>query len=35
MSVDILEFLKSWWKNHICGTDKEYKSFFESEGVVD
>jgi hemerythrin len=26
---DLLVFLKEWWVNHICGTDKQYSPYME------
>lgn len=34
LSVDLLEFLTSWLKNHIQKTDKGYGAFFAQKGVA-
>ncbi len=31
--VDILEFLRNWWINHILKTDMGYKEFFNARGL--
>jgi hemerythrin-like metal-binding protein len=33
LSLDVLNFLKSWLKEHIMGADKEYAPFFEQKGL--
>jgi len=33
MSIDVLEFLKNWLRNHILGTDQKYSPFLKSKGV--
>ncbi len=33
MSIDVLEFLKNWLRNHILGTDQKYGPFLRSKGV--
>ena len=33
MSFEITNFLKSWLKDHIQGTDKKYSEFLISKGV--
>ena len=34
LSVFVMDFLSSWLKNHIKGTDKKYTEFFNSKGLV-
>ena len=33
LSIDVMNFLKDWLKNHILGTDKKYTSFLHGRGV--
>ena len=33
LSIFIMDFLSSWLKNHIKGTDKKYSDFLNSRGV--
>jgi len=33
MSIEVLDFLKNWLRNHILGTDKRYAPFLNSKGV--
>ena len=33
LSVYIIEFLSTWLKNHITGTDMKYASFFEGKNI--
>jgi hemerythrin len=32
-SVEILEYLKDWWKQHILTVDREYGPFFNGRGL--
>jgi hemerythrin-like metal-binding protein len=32
LTMDVMNFLKSWLKTHITGTDKKYKDFLNSKG---
>ncbi len=34
ISVDVLNFLSDWLKNHINGSDKQYSELFNSKGLV-
>ena len=34
LSVDVLNFLVNWLKNHIMIVDKKYSEFFNSKGLV-
>lgn len=34
ITMDTMEFLQNWLKNHIMGTDKKYSSFLNSKGVL-
>lgn len=34
LTMETMEFLKDWLKNHICGTDKKYTKFLNSKGVA-
>ncbi len=34
LSMEVMNFLKDWLKNHIMGTDKKYSAFFKSKGMV-
>ena len=34
ISIDIMEFLREWLKNHIAGSDKEYGPYFNSNGLI-
>ena len=33
ISVDVMQFLSSWLKDHIMKTDKQYSSFFKENGL--
>ncbi len=33
VTIDLMEFLKKWLKNHILGTDKKYAPFFKKHGL--
>lgn len=33
LPVDILEFLRGWWNQHILTTDMKYRTFFNERGV--
>jgi hemerythrin len=33
MSIDLLEFLKNWLREHTMGTDQQYSPFLKSKGV--
>jgi hemerythrin-like metal-binding protein len=34
LSIDLAKFLKDWFLNHICVTDKKYAPFLKSKGVI-
>jgi hemerythrin-like metal-binding protein len=34
VTADILIFLKEWWNNHVLGTDQEYVTFLEANGIT-
>lgn len=34
LTIETMDFLKDWLKNHICGTDKKYTPFLNSKGVA-
>ena len=33
LSLDVLNFLRDWLKNHIMGTDRKYINFFHENGI--
>ena len=33
VSIEVMEFLKAWLRDHILGSDKRYAGFFASQGV--
>lgn len=33
-SVEILEFIKDWWRQHILNVDKKYAPFFNEKGLT-
>jgi len=33
MSIEVLDFLKNWLRNHILGTDQKYGPFLKSKGL--
>lgn len=33
LSIEIMNFLRDWLKNHIQGSDKKYTEFFNSQGL--
>jgi len=33
LSIDVMEFLSKWLKDHIMGTDKKYAKFFNEKGL--
>jgi hemerythrin-like metal-binding protein len=34
ISMELMDFLRDWLRNHIIGTDKKYAPFLKSKGVV-
>lgn len=33
ITIDVMDFLSDWLKNHIMGTDKKYSGFFNANGL--
>jgi hemerythrin len=33
LTVEVMSFLKNWWKDHIQKVDKEYSPFFATHGL--
>jgi hemerythrin len=33
LTIELLEFLKSWLNNHIIGSDRKFGPFFNSKGI--
>lgn len=33
LTINVMDFLSDWLKKHICGTDKKYSAFFNSNGI--
>jgi len=33
LTIEVMNFLKDWWKGHIQGTDRNYSSFFNEKGL--
>jgi len=33
LSIDVMDFLGKWLKDHIMGTDKKYSKFFNEKGL--
>ena len=33
LTINVMDFLSDWLKKHICGTDKKYSDFFNSNGL--
>jgi len=34
LSIDVMEFLSKWVRDHIMGTDKKYSAFFHQNGLT-
>ncbi len=34
LSMEIMQFLRDWWKEHILGTDKRFGPFFNEKGLT-
>ena len=34
LSMEIMQFMRDWWKEHILGSDKKYGPFFNEKGLT-